>query len=119
MGEALQWCLEHVEEIAAAIAILWGLYKHLKEMDLRRQWEEADGLLDKWQLIRQWAPIIHDAVERAAKETPTKKDDLFVEKIAHVLKLFGFELDPDEVKAVKDLGTAVHEAKKAGDTKNS
>ena len=101
----MEWIIEHIDAIGAIAFAIIGIVK----------WYRDNRQLDKWDRIKALAPQIHDVVERIAREPPTKKDDLFVEKMNEVLKALGFELKPHEVEGVKILGTAAHESAKSAD----
>lgn len=67
----------------------------------------------RWQAIMEHVPAAHRLAERAAQQTDTPKDDLFVSALGKVLKIAGVVLDEDEVTAAKALGSAEHQQYKA------
>lgn len=77
------------------------------------KWYRDNRQRDKIDLARALVPKVHDVVERIAQNTPTEKDDLFVQKLGELLRMAGFDLEPGDPAALRSLGTAEHEARKA------
>ena len=102
--------LEFLSEISAQdiqnwIAVIGAIIAAVKV------WKDKDGK-DKWEHIKRVIPHINDVVQKAARATHFKKDDLFVEKITDVLKPLGWTLNEGESKVVKMLGEGYHQIDK-------
>lgn len=62
-----------------------------------------------WSKVRALIPDAHRLAERAAKLTPTPKDDLFIENLGKLLTAVGIDLQAEHVGAVKLMGSAEHQ----------
>lgn len=91
--------LEKVVQWLYWLVLLVGVIKAIR----------AKGNMDKWTLIRESVPMIHNVVQKASELTPTKKDDAFVALMRKLLETAGFNLDISEEKAVAALGEGYHQ----------
>lgn len=96
------------DRLQAWIGVLMGFLVLLR-------WYADNRQRDKWELIREAAPRLVAAVDRMAKETPTKKDDAFVELMRKALVLAGYKLDSGDEDAVKAIGSGEKELAKKSD----
>jgi hypothetical protein len=104
----MNWLIEHSDKV---VEWIWLLVAVAGLVNVLRQKDRSD----KWKLIRESLPEIHDLVQKIAKATPTKKDDEFVRQIGKVLEAAGFKLLPEDVGAVKALASGFHQAAKIED----
>jgi len=101
----IEMLLENSEKL---VQWLWLLIALLSAIKVIAQRDRSD----KWALIRESIPEIHDVVQKIARQTPTKKDDEFVRQIGKLLSAAGFKLEAGDVDAVKALGSGFHQAAK-------
>lgn len=83
---------------------------------LRAKWLEMEKSenFSRWDFIRASVPEVHNCVQKAAKLTPTAKDDAFVAKMDALLRAAGLlPVQAGEVVAVKALGEGYHQDAKA------
>ena len=97
-----------IENSEKLVQWLWLLMALLGAIKIIAQRDRSD----KWALIRESIPEIHDVVQKIARQTPTKKDDEFVKQIGKLLSAAGFKLEAGDVDAVKALGSGFHQAAK-------
>lgn len=84
----------------AVVALLIGL------VQAWRQSKETS----RWAKIRALVPDAHRLAQRAASLTKTAKDDEFIRQLGRLLKAWGVELHPDELDAVRAMGSAEHQS---------